>query len=186
MTSYGGGVWTIPPGGSLGDSLVLNASGDLVFQPPENGANLVRITGNAAGSANGIVFSGNGNSFFQVANFNSVLLSIPLHLDVGQTTLNGTTAGTFAWAEHMQGQSWKRLLGVFNGYENTSGVSQTIAFPQAFSQMCAIVFLSSSTTVQSAAASTITGSGLAVSTTTLTLPNTMTVAYNGLIVVEGV
>ncbi len=88
-----------------------------------------------------------------------------------QTTLSGTTVGTFVHSMPFQGSSYKRFLGRLNNYQNNTFTAQTITFPTAFSQIPALMVDN-------------TG-GSSVSTTTLTLPTGMTSAKTGLIIVEG-
>lgn len=88
-----------------------------------------------------------------------------------QTTLNGTTAGTLTWAEIFRFTSYKKFIAFANGYENTTGVAQTVTFPVAYTQTPQF-------TLNITPAAT-------VSTTTLTLPINMVGTTSGLIIVEG-
>ncbi len=89
-----------------------------------------------------------------------------------QATLNGTTAGAAVSSQPEVGSSYKKFIVYLNGYENTSGVAQTIAFPVAFSHAPYIAEQPGSF-------------GASVSATTLTLPTSMGSPVTGWIVVEG-
>lgn len=89
-----------------------------------------------------------------------------------QATLNGTTAGTAVSSQPEVGSSYKKFIVYLNGYENTGGVAQTIAFPVAFTHAPYI-------------AQQPSAFGATVSTTTLTLPTGMGASVTGWVVVEG-
>lgn len=89
------------------------------------------------------------------------------------TSLAGTTAGTVVWSQPQRGSACKKFVANVTGYENTTTIAQTITFPTAFAQTPIVT--------------TNTGMTLTASTTTLTLPASMTaIATDGVIVVEGV
>src|SRR5260370_13771040 len=50
-----------------------------------------------------------------------------------QTTLAGTTAGSMVWSMPSEGSGFKRFIGHYTGYENTSATAQTVTYPVAFS-----------------------------------------------------
>jgi hypothetical protein len=88
-----------------------------------------------------------------------------------QASLSGTTAGTAVSNFTAYGATAKRFAVYLGGYENTSGTSQTITFPYPFTNAPAITHDDSG--------------GATVSATTLTLPNSMSSAKTGWIIVEG-
>jgi hypothetical protein len=88
-----------------------------------------------------------------------------------QTTLAGTTAGTFVWSMPGEGSSFKRFVGHYTGYNNTSATPQTVTYPVPF-------------TVAPRIASNDGPSG-STSQTTLTLPASMATPVTGWISVEG-
>lgn len=100
-------------------------------------------------------------------------------LNTAQTTLTGTSAGSIVWSQMEQGTAYKRFAGYLNGYENTTTTAQTITFPTAFSFPPAIQARSSGSTN-----STLSFAATA-STTTLTLPASMTAAVTGWLLAEG-
>jgi len=89
----------------------------------------------------------------------------------GQTTLNGTTAGTVKYSQSGKTPWDKRFVAYLNGYNNTTGTSQTITFLNAYNVAPAIV--KDATT------------GVTVSATTLTLPNSMGSPVTGYVILEG-
>jgi hypothetical protein len=88
-----------------------------------------------------------------------------------QTTLAGTTAGTFVWSMPVEGSSYKRFVGHYTGYNNTSATAQTVTYPVPFTQPPKI-------------ASNDGPSG-STSATALTLPASMATPVTGWIIVEG-
>ena len=88
-----------------------------------------------------------------------------------QTVLTGTTLGTVTWAQIFRFVSYKVFVAFFNGYENTTGVAQTIVFPTANTQTP--IFVANITPA------------CTVSTTTLTLPINMVATTSGFVLVEG-
>ena len=88
-----------------------------------------------------------------------------------QTTLNGTTAGTAVWSQPAMDSSWKRFLVFLSGYENTTATAQTITYPIAFTNTPKVTSDDSG--------------GSSASTTTLTLPASMSATKTGWVIVEG-
>lgn len=84
--------------------------------------------------------------------------------------VNGT-AGTATAAQPFATQYYKEVVVNLAGYENTGGTSQTITFPTPFTSTPYLAHDDSG--------------GASVSTTTLTLPNSMVATKTGWIVVEG-
>lgn len=90
-----------------------------------------------------------------------------------QTTVLGTTAGSFIASMPEQGSSYKKVLIWLNGYENDTVTAQIYTFPVAFSETPAIT------------TNTANVPGVTVTTTEVELaPNTTTV-YTGWIIIEG-
>ena len=87
-----------------------------------------------------------------------------------QTTLNGTTAGTFVWSMPGEGSSNKRFVGHYTGYQNSGVTAQTVTYPVAFSLTPKI---------------TSDDSTSATNTTTFSLPTSMGAPVTGWVVVEG-
>lgn len=92
--------------------------------------------------------------------------------NAAQTTLTGTTAGSIVWSEPFQGSAYKKFIGYASGYENTTATAQTITFPTAFADTPIIT-------------GNNTGMALTASTTTLTLPASMSATASGFIIIEG-
>lgn len=117
---------------------------------------------------------GNGNHITWTIGSNGTMTNIR-DLDLGgrvdDTTLAGTSGGSFIWVQDNQGTG-KRFIGRFQTYENTTATAQTITFPTAFTYTPHIVYDASG--------------GASVSTTTLTLPASMGSAVSGVITVEGI
>ena len=88
-----------------------------------------------------------------------------------QTTLAGTTAGTFVWSMPGEGSSSKRFVGHYAGYNNTSTTAQTVTYPVAFTMPPKIT--------------SNDGPSGSTSQTTLTLPASMATPVSGWITVEG-
>lgn len=99
-------------------------------------------------------------------------VSYPIKNTTAQTTLTGTTAGSVVWSQPEQGSAYKKFVGYASGYENTTTTAQTITFPTAFTNAPVI-------------SSNSTGMTLTASTTTLTLPASMTATATGWIIIEG-
>lgn len=95
--------------------------------------------------------------------------------EVGSTytlaSLTGTTAGTASSGFDRFDVTDKRFKVFLNGYENTSGTSQTITFPYPFALTPAVVHDDSG--------------GATVSTTAVTLPHSMGSTKTGWILIEG-
>jgi len=87
-------------------------------------------------------------------------------------SLAGTTAGSVAWAQYLQG-AFKAFAAQALGYQNNTATAQTITFPTPFTNTPEIT-------------TNTTGLSLSVSTTELTInaPNNTT-AYSGIIEVKG-
>ena len=88
-----------------------------------------------------------------------------------QTTLTGTSAGTFVWSMPQEGSGYKRFVGHYTGYENTTATAQTISYPVAFALPPKIT--------------TNDGPSGSTGTSVLTLPASMGSAVTGWIIVEG-
>ncbi len=88
-----------------------------------------------------------------------------------QTTLTGTSAGTVVWSMPGEGSSYKRFVGHYTGYENTTATAQTITYPVAFSLTPKIT--------------SNDGPSGSTSTTALTLPASMSGPATGWIIIEG-
>jgi len=97
----------------------------------------------------------------------------PQNINVGQTELTGTTAGSIVYSMPYQGTSYKKFIAYASGYENDTTTAQTISFPVAFTNAPIIVVNS-------------TGLTLSADTKTLTIsaPNSTT-TYTGWIIIEG-
>jgi hypothetical protein len=88
-----------------------------------------------------------------------------------QTTLTGTSAGTFVWSMPGEGSSSKKFVGHYTGYENATMTAQTVTYPVAFALTPKI------TSNDASSGST--------STSVLTLPASMGSKVTGWIIVEG-
>ena len=88
-----------------------------------------------------------------------------------QTTLAGTTAGTFVWSMPGESSSYKRFVGHYTGYNNTSATAQTVTYPVPFTQPPKIT--------------SNDGPSGSTSATALTLPASMGTPVTGWIIVEG-
>jgi hypothetical protein len=86
-------------------------------------------------------------------------------------TLAGTTAGSAVSSQPFRASTYKKVIVFLNGYNNTTGSAQTITFPVAFTQTPVIL-------AQSDPPCT-------VSTTTLTLPTSMSGPTTGFVILEG-
>jgi hypothetical protein len=92
--------------------------------------------------------------------------------NLAQTTLTGTTAGSVVWSQPEQGSAYKKFVAFANGYENTTATAQTVTFSTAFTNTPIIIGNS-------------TGMTITASTTTLTLPASMSTTASGMIIIEG-
>ena len=90
-----------------------------------------------------------------------------------QTTVTGTTAGSFIASMPEQGATYKKVIIYLDGYENDTTTAQTYTYPTAFATYALI-------TTNSATVPVTTTSLTAFSTA----PDTTT-AYTGLIIIEG-
>jgi len=96
----------------------------------------------------------------------------PQNINVGQTTLTGTTAGSIVYSMPYQGTAYKKFIAYANGYENDTTTAQSISFPVAFTNTPYVV---------------TSPSGLisSISTTGITLASGSTTTYTGVIIIEG-
>ena len=122
----------------------------------------VHLSTKAVASSNNTLDDGSGN--MTIAGYNKTNLT--------QTTLTGTTAGSVVWSQPEQGSAYKKFVAFANGYENTTATAQTITFSTAFTETPIILGNS-------------TGMTLTASTTTLTLPASMSATATGMIIIEG-
>ena len=90
-----------------------------------------------------------------------------------QTTVSGTTAGSFVASMPEQGATYKKVIIYLNGYENDSTTAQTYTYPVPFSTVAEITANTASVPVVS---TSLTEFSIAPDTTT---------AYTGIIVIEG-
>src|SRR5260370_11764015 len=76
-----------------------------------------------------------GNSYVSATDNlgDAVIYSVVGGSSQRQTTLTGTTAGTLVWSMPGEGSSYKRFVGHYTGYNNTTATAQKIAYPVAFS-----------------------------------------------------
>lgn len=147
--------------GSVSEVFKITQAGYIVF-----GGSLSLLNGYNISISNNGTFNTYG-SFFQVSN------SGIRYNNMTPTILNGTTAGSISYNMLEQGSAYKKVMLIFNGYENTTATAQTITFPTAFSQNNVIVANSTSTSPT-------------LSLTTLTLPINMSSTASGVIIIEGV
>jgi len=96
----------------------------------------------------------------------------PQNINVGQTKLTGTTAGSIVYSMPYQGSSYKKFIAYASGYENDTTTAQTISFPVAFTNTPYVV---------------TSPSGLisSISTTGITLASGTTTTYTGWVIIEG-
>ncbi|MEM3846861.1 MAG: hypothetical protein QXU98_14285 [Candidatus Parvarchaeota archaeon] len=99
--------------------------------------------------------------------------SSSVNINATQTTIAGTTAGSFVASMPFQGSSYKKVIVYLNGYENDTTTAQTYTFPTAFTNTPVITTNSASVP------------GVSVSTTALSLAPDTTTAYTGWIIIEG-
>jgi len=89
-----------------------------------------------------------------------------------QNTLTGTSAGSIVWSQPLQGSALKLVILYASGYENTTTTAQSITFTKAFTNTPAVLV-------------NTTGMSITVSTTSVTLPASMTAAATGWIIIAG-
>jgi len=96
----------------------------------------------------------------------------PQNINVGQTELTGTTAGSIVYSMPYQGTIYKKFIAYASGYENDTTTAQTISFPVAFTNTPYVV---------------TSPSGLISSATTtgITLASGTTTTYTGWVIIEG-
>jgi len=96
----------------------------------------------------------------------------PQNINIGQTELTGTTAGSIVYSMPYQGTIYKKFIAYASGYENDTTTAQTISFPVAFTNTPYVV---------------TAPSGLISSTTTtsITLASGTTTTYTGWVIIEG-
>ena len=92
---------------------------------------------------------------------------------ITQTTVSGTTAGSFIASEPISEPTYKKVIIYLDGYENDTTTAQTYTFPVAFSTIAEITSNTASVPVVS---TSLTEFSIAPDTTT---------AYTGIIVIEG-
>ena len=92
-----------------------------------------------------------------------------------QYTVTGTTAGSAVWSQPFQGASYKKVIIVLLGYENTTATAQTVTYTTAFTETPSVVNNGTGLTI---AQSTATK-------TTFSLPDSMTAVASGTISIEG-
>ena len=90
-----------------------------------------------------------------------------------QTTVSGTTAGSFTASQSKSKRSYKKVLIYLDGYENDSTTAQTYTFPVPFSTVAVITNNSASVP------------GVSTSLTEFSIAPDTTTAYTGIIVIEG-
>jgi hypothetical protein len=114
-----------------------------------------------------------GNSYVSLTDLDGV----PVAYAVGgsgstrQTTLAGTTGGKLVWSMPSEGSGYKRFVGHYTGYENTTATAQMITYPVAFALTPKIT--------------SNDGPSGSTSTSVLTLPASMRSKVTGWIIVEG-
>ncbi len=131
----------------------------------QNGGYYVMLGGGQNNGANGFTISSNLGTGIEVIG--------------GQTTLNGTTAGSAIYSMPFKSHtnfgvdvgSFQKFILFLNGYRNSTGTAQTITWPNRFTNSPAILKDDSG--------------GSTVSTTTLTLPISMGAPVTGWIIIEG-
>jgi len=95
-----------------------------------------------------------------------------LNPNTTQNTLTGTSAGSIVWSQPMQGSALKLVILYASGYENTTTTAQSITFTKAFTNTPAVLV-------------NTTGMSITVSTTSVTLPTSMTATASGWIIIAG-
>ena len=91
----------------------------------------------------------------------------------GQTSVSGTTAGSFVANQINYENGYKKVIIYLNAYENDSTTAQTYTFPVAFSTVAVISTNSASVP------------GVSTSLTEFSIAPDTTTAYTGIIVIEG-
>ena len=114
---------------------------------------------------NGTFFSHGTGYTFNIANLKGY--------NDAQTTVAGTSAGSFVAAMPVQEPTYKKVVVWLNGYENDTTTAQTYTFPMGFTETPAVTTNSASVP------------GVSVSKSTLSLAPDTTTAYTGWIIVEG-
>ena len=94
-------------------------------------------------------------------------------IPINDTTVSGTTAGSFVASQPNSEPKYKKVLIYLDGYENDTTTAQTYTFPVPFSTVAEITANTASVPVVS---TSLTAFSVAPDTTT---------AYTGLIVIEG-
>jgi len=134
--------------------------------------NLTSTTLTPSVSGNNIdieINTNNANIWSATQTFATIIPSL-VNLSTATNTLTGTSAGSVIWNMPYQGSGYKKAIFYLNDYENTTTTAQTITFPTAFTYTPIV---------------TTSISGVSASTTTLTLPASMTATATGYIIVEG-
>jgi len=91
------------------------------------------------------------------------------NINVSQTTISGTTAGSITYSMPYQGSSYKKFIAYANGYENFTNTAQIITFPVSFSTTPNI------TTVPPGLILNVSPTGITLSTATIAkVPITIT------------
>ena len=132
----------------------------------------LEVIGQASFFSNLLINGGN------IVNAGSVSVLTSMDLNINQTTLAGTTAGNITWNMPFgndvgtENPCYRKVVLIFNGYENSSTTAQTITFSSPFQQNNII-----------SANSTSLVFGLSL--TTLTMPTSMTGAVSGVLIIEG-
>lgn len=126
----------------------------------------------ALGSASFSLAAGEIGAFYADGTANGLKkISSSLGATATQTTLAGTTSGSAIWSQPVSTPVWKRVVVYLSAYYNSTGSAQTITFPTPFTQTPILVANSDPEAT--------------VSTTTLTLPASMSGAVTGWIIIEG-
>jgi hypothetical protein len=114
-----------------------------------------------------------GDSYVSLTDLDGVPVSYAVGCggSTRQTTLAGTTVGTLVWSMPSEGSGYKRFVGHYTGYENTTATAQMITYPVAFALTPKIT--------------SNDGPSGSTSTSVLTLPASMRSKVTGWIIVEG-
>jgi hypothetical protein len=136
---------------------------------------LILGTFNPAGTGVGLVSGVLTNTYGLLTDLPSAgggsLLPGPVGINAAIKTLSGSTAGTVMFSMPFAGLAYKKFLAYLNGYQNSTGTPQTIAFPVKFTQAPALA--------------TDVTKGSSASTTSLALPPSMAAPVTGWVIVEG-